>query len=118
MTLSELQVGEFLAADKWVLHELAAQGAPGQLGPVRGVRGPLQQRPWPGQISGRTELSGSYLLHLKAPLDRDRQPVEVMGWIRSWGSRVEVLAPAHVRAQWLADAQDLLTKHLLGALPD
>ncbi|MFC4427198.1 helix-turn-helix transcriptional regulator [Deinococcus navajonensis] len=64
-------------------------------------------RRWPGQVAG--EVQGScYVLRLKAPLNRDQLPVEVLAWIRGWGPRVEVLAPDWVRELWLEEAREVL----------
>ena len=71
----------------------------------------VQYRSWPGQIAGVSEADGSYRLCLRAPLDRDHVPVEVMAWIRGWGPRVEVLSPASVRGRWLADAHEMLSRY-------
>ena len=70
----------------------------------------VAHRRWPGQLAGDLEES-CYVLRLKAPLNRDHLPVEVMAWIRGWGPRVEVLSPAWVRDLWLEGARELLRRH-------
>ncbi|GBF08254.1 DeoR family transcriptional regulator [Deinococcus aerius] len=67
-------------------------------------------RRWPGQIEGSMD-GPCYVLRLRAPLNRDHLPVEVMAWIRGWGPRVEVLSPAWVRDLWLGEARELLARY-------
>lgn len=76
----------------------------------------VAHRPWPGQLGG--EMDGeSYLLRLRAPLNHEHLPVEVLAWIRGWGPRVEVLSPAWVRNLWLEDAREVLRRYALEVAP-
>lgn len=67
-------------------------------------------RSWPGQMSSEHE-GDCYLLRLRAPLNRERLPVEVLAWIRGWGPRVEVLSPLWIRDLWLKEAWELVTRY-------
>ncbi|MEF2280305.1 WYL domain-containing protein [Deinococcus sp. YIM 134068] len=67
-------------------------------------------RHWPGQLHGGMD-GPCYVLRLRAPLNRDDLPVEVMAWIRGWGPRVEVLSPGWVRDLWLEEARELLRRY-------
>ncbi|MFC3862786.1 helix-turn-helix transcriptional regulator [Deinococcus antarcticus] len=67
-------------------------------------------RHWPGQLSGRFE-GDAYLLTVRAPLNHQKLPLEVLAWIRSWGPRVEVVGPESVRTLWLAEARELVAKY-------
>ena len=67
----------------------------------------VSYRRWPGQLEGQRQPDGTYLLRLNAPLDRHHLPVEVMAWIRGWGSKVEVSSPSWLRQQWLTEAREI-----------
>lgn len=70
----------------------------------------VTHRRWPGQVT--SSLDGEhYRLTLRAPLNHQQLPVEVLAWIRGWGPRVEVISPDWVRALWLAEAQALLDRY-------
>lgn len=46
---------------------------------------------------------GSIDTAIEAPVDSSGLPREVLPWILSFGPRVEVLSPPHIRAHWLAE---------------
>ena len=70
----------------------------------------VAHRRWPGQRGGQMD-GPRYVLRLRAPLNHNHLPVEVMAWIRGWGPRVEVLSPTGIRELWLEEARELLRRH-------
>lgn len=67
-------------------------------------------RRWPGQISAQMD-GPHYLLKLRAPLAHNQFPLEVMAWIRSWGPRVELISPLHLREAWLNEAREISSRY-------
>lgn len=48
---------------------------------------------------------GSILVEIVAGTRGDGFPLELLSWVRSWGSRVEVLEPENLRRRWLEEAR-------------
>lgn len=58
------------------------------------------------------QQEGGYtLVQISVGTDSEGFPLELLPWIQSWGPRVEVLEPAHLRAAWLAEARRLLERY-------
>ena len=51
---------------------------------------------------------------LAAPLDGSGLPREVLPWIYSFGPRVEVLGPAHIRKHWLGELREATAQASVG----
>lgn len=62
------------------------------------------------QING----DGSIETVLAAPLDGSGLPREVLPWIYSFGPRVEVLGPAHIRKHWLGELREATAQASVG----
>lgn len=71
----------------------------------------VTDRLWPGQIEANMD-DKCYRLTVRAPLNHQSLPVEVLAWIRGWGPRVEVLQPDWVRHLWLKEAQEIVGRYL------
>ncbi len=65
---------------------------------------------YPGLEIERELPDGGLLARLKAAPFKGGVPWEVLAWIQSFGPRVEVLAPAELRALWLEEARRVLEK--------
>jgi len=39
--------------------------------------------------------------------NNDNFPLELLSWVQSWGSRIEVLEPANLRQRWLSEAREV-----------
>ncbi|GEM46309.1 helix-turn-helix transcriptional regulator [Deinococcus cellulosilyticus] len=50
---------------------------------------------------------GGLEVSLQVGTDTDRFPLELISWVQSWGSRVEVLSPANLRERWLNEAREV-----------
>lgn len=61
----------------------------------------------PGQIAGVMQ-GDCYHLTIHAPLNSNGLPVEVMSWIRSWGSRVKILSPQWLKDEYLQELRETL----------
>ncbi|RDI95816.1 CRISPR-associated helicase Cas3' [Meiothermus sp. QL-1] len=77
------------------------------------VRGRFRERMYPNlQILG--QLEGGYTL-VEIQLDpgshTDEFPLELLSWVLSWGSRVEVLEPPSLRQSWLAEVRAVLERY-------
>ncbi|MCD0155645.1 WYL domain-containing protein [Deinococcus sp. 6GRE01] len=67
---------------------------------------------WPGQVGPvQRHPDGRCTLQVLAPVNQHRLPVEVMAWIRGWGSRVEVVSPTWLREAWLTEAREVLSRY-------
>lgn len=75
------------------------------------VRRWLEHRKLPGVIGRDNDEHNNLILTIKTGTNNDGKPVELMSWVRGWGANVEVLEPAVLRAQWLADARAVLERH-------
>ncbi|GAA5336045.1 helix-turn-helix transcriptional regulator [Thermus hydrothermalis] len=65
---------------------------------------------YPGLEIERELPDGGLLARVKAAPFKGGVPWEVLAWIQSFGPRVEVLAPAELRALWLEEARKVLEK--------
>lgn len=50
---------------------------------------------------------GCLLVSLQIGTTTDHFPLELLSWVQSWGSRVEVLEPASLRNRWLKEIREL-----------
>lgn len=68
------------------------------------------ERNFPG-VQKREHLdNGNLILTIQTGANNDGKPVELMSWIRGWGSNVEVLEPQSLREDWLAEARALIQR--------
>lgn len=54
---------------------------------------------------------GYILVEIEIGIDDQGFPLELLPWIQSWGPRVEVLEPQHLRERWLEEAQALVEQY-------
>lgn len=92
---------------------VGAQGQPVQTIHLR-FRQDAAYRIMEGGYAHMTEpvinCDGSIETTIEAPVDGSGLPREVLPWIYSFGPRVEVLEPAHIRVHWLNELRAALEK--------
>lgn len=67
----------------------------------------LREGDLPGPIEWRVLEDGRAEAVYEVNTDPDGYPFELLGWVLSWGSLVEVVAPADLRARWLQEIRTL-----------
>lgn len=98
--------------DAWgVVGTPEAEGQSVTLRFAREVRYRIDEGGFPN-MSQPVELpDGSIEVTVRAGVDSSGLPRELLAWVFSWSWRVEVVEPAHVRAHWLNETQELLRRH-------
>ncbi|NJK45072.1 MAG: WYL domain-containing protein [Pleurocapsa sp. SU_196_0] len=54
---------------------------------------------------------GRLEVRFQAGTDKHGMPLEVLGWVRTWGANVEVVEPFNLRERWLEDARVIVRDH-------
>lgn len=72
----------------------------------------LREGDLPGPIEWRVLEDGRAEAVYEVNTDPDGYPFELLGWVLSWGSLVEVVAPADLRARWLREIRTLAEQWL------
>lgn len=67
----------------------------------------LREGDLPGPIEWRVLEDGRAEAVYEVNTGPDGYPFELLGWVLSWGSLVEVVAPADLRARWLQEIHNL-----------
>ena len=62
----------------------------------------------------RVEADGSLIAQLEVGSDNAGFPLELLSWVQSWGSRVEVLGPPELRVRWLEEARQVFERAIGG----
>lgn len=66
---------------------------------------------YPNLSLGPMHSDGSLDVEVRAGVDPRGLPGQLMPWILGWGPRVEVLGPEPVRAQWLSEVREVVTRY-------
>lgn len=67
----------------------------------------LKEGDLPEPIASRVLEDGRLELEYEVNTDLQGYPFELLGWVLSWGSLVEVVAPEHLRERWLEEIRKL-----------
>ena len=68
------------------------------------------ERDFPGVTKREDDEHGNLILTIRTGANNEGRPVELIPWIRGWGSNCQVLKPKSLQAEWLEDARELMRK--------
>jgi predicted DNA-binding transcriptional regulator YafY len=74
----------------------------------------IEEGGFPNLKSCQNLPDGSIEVQITAGTDSTGLPRELLPWIQSWGPRVEVLSPQHVRTKWLEEASAVIKQYRNG----
>jgi predicted DNA-binding transcriptional regulator YafY len=71
----------------------------------------IEEGGFPNVRSQRDLPVGSLEVEITAGTDSTGFPRELLPWIQSWGPRVEVIEPQHLRERWLEEARAVIKRY-------